>query len=67
MGAIAPVHYKNVPGWNSTKIEFKHRTNKEITGLSQELGREANVYIDDVVRELEKEINSMNRNLRSLS
>ncbi len=25
---------KNKNEWNSTKLEFKHRTNKEITGLS---------------------------------
>lgn len=25
-------------GWNSTKLEFKHRTNKEITGLSYMTG-----------------------------
>lgn len=57
--------------WNSTKIEFKHRTNKEITGLSymtilviqslKTLGR-ANIS-PDIVETLSGKLSDMDKNI----
>ena len=57
--------------WDKTKIEFKHRTNKEITGLSpktilviQALKTLGNENVDDkTIRVLSRRLNEEEKNL----